>query len=135
MISSYEKEIKTNTECAVVEYEYKGKTVKLGICRYIQNDKAEDPERPSADSFETIASNRMYGYGYDDSSLKLVSITPVSREDLEKLTGVDWYDAGAEALEQDEWAKVIRTGSNKAIAANCAFQDQEFIDSEVDEID
>lgn len=135
MIKSYESEIKTNTECAVVEYEVNGKPVKLGICRYIQNDKAEDPERPSADSFLVIASNRMYGYGYDSSSMKLVSVTPVSREDLEKLTGVDWYDAGAEALEQDEWAKVIRTGSNKAIAANCAFQDQEFIDSEVDEID
>ena len=135
MITSYENEIKTNTECAVVEYEVDGRHLKLGICRYIQNDKATDPERPSADSFETIASNRMYGYGYDSSSLKLVSVTPVSREDLEKLTGVDWYDAGAEALEQDEWAKVIRTGSNKAIAATCALQDQEFINSEVDEID
>ena len=135
MISSYEKEIKTNTECAVVEYEFKGKPVKLGICRYIQNDKAVDPERPSADSFEIIASNRMYGYGYDDKYLKLVSVTPVSREDLEQLTGVDWYDAGAEALEQDEWAKIIRSGSSKAIAADCEHQDQEFIDSEIDEID
>lgn len=135
MITSYEKEIKTNTECAVVEYEFKGKPIKLGICRYIQNDKATDPERPSADSFETIASNRMYGYGYDTDSMKLVSVTPVSREDLEKLTGVDWYDAGAEALEQDEWAKIIRAGSSKAVVANCEHQDQEFIDSEVDEID
>lgn len=135
MIGSYEKEIKTNTECAVVEYEVDGRAIKLGICRYVQNDKATDPERPSADSFEKIASNRMYGYGYNSDSLKLVSCTPVDRVELEKLTGVDWYEAGSEALEQDEWAKVIRTGTSQRDAALMLNQDQEFIDSEVDEID
>ena len=136
MICSYEKEIKTNTECALVETVLDGtRKIIFGICRYVQNDKATDPERPSADSFETIADNRLYGIVGSGRDTKVVKVTPISAAELEKVTGVDSYDFGAEALEQDEWAKVVKAGSDKVIKVLADHADQEFIDSEVDEID
>ncbi len=135
MICSYEKEIKTNTECALVETLLDGKrTIILGICRYVKNDKATDPERPSADSFEKIASNRLYGIVGSGHDEKVVKVTPVSAAELETATGVDSYDFGTEALEQDEWAKVVKSGSDKVVKALADQADQDFIDSEVDEI-
>ena len=132
MICSYEKEIKTNTECALVETLLDGKRkVVFGICRYVQNDKATDPERPSADSFEKIASNRLYGIVGSGHDEKIVKVTPVSAAELEKATGVDWYTSGSEALEQDEWAKVIKAGSDKVIKVLADHAEQEFIDSEI----
>ena len=52
----------------------------------------------------------------------------------EQKTGVDWYTAGAEALEQDEWVKVISKGSDPAVKAIADHQDREFVEDEVDEI-
>jgi hypothetical protein len=136
MICSYKKEIKTNTECALVETVLDGtRKIIFGICRYVQNDKATDPERPSADSFETIASNRLYGIVGSGHDEEIVTVTPVSAAELEKVTGVDSYDFGTEALEQDEWAKVVKAGSDKVIKVLADHAEQEFIDSEVDEID
>lgn len=135
MIGSYEKEIKTNTECALVETLLDGtRKIIFGICRYVQNDKATDPERPSADSFETIADNRLYGIVGSGHDAKVVKVTPISAAELEKATGVDWYTSGSEALEQDEWAKVVKAGSDKVIKVLADQDEQDFIDSEVDEI-
>lgn len=135
MIKSYEAEIKSNTECATVEVLVDGTTkVVLGICRYIEGPGAEDKERPSADSFETIASNRIYGYFGNGHDVKIVKVDPIGRALLEQMTGVDWYTAGAEALEQDEWAKVISKGSDPTVKAIADFRDREFIEDEVDEI-
>ena len=129
MFVSYEtkKEIRTNTECATVEVLVDGETtIVLGICRYVQNDKAEDPERPSADSFEKIASNRIYGYFGAAYTKEIVKVTPVTASELEKLTGVDSYDFGSNALKHDEWAKVIRKGSDPRAKAIADHQDAEF---------
>lgn len=135
MISSYENEIRTNTECALVETLLDGtRKIIFGICRYVQNDKATDPERPSADSFEKIADNRLYGIVGCGHDTKVVKVTPVSAAELEKATGVDSYDFGTEALEQDEWAKVVKAGSDNVIKVLADHADQEFLDSEVDEI-
>lgn len=135
MICSYEKEIKTNTECALVETLLDGtRKIVFSICRYVQNDKASDPERPSADSFEKIASNRLYGIVGSGHDEKIVKVTPVSAAELEKATGVDWYTSGSEALEQDEWVKVVKTGSDRVLKAIADQDEQDFIDSEVDEI-
>lgn len=134
MIKSYESEIKSNTECATVEVLVDGKTkIVLGICRYIEGPGAEDPERPSADSFETIADNRIYGFYGNGHDVQIVKVDPIGRALLEQKTGVDWYTAGAEALEQDEWVKVISKGSDPKVKAIADHQDREFVADEVDE--
>lgn len=131
MFGTYTREIKIATECAVVAVLVDNKTpIRVGICRYVQSDAADDPDCESADSFEKIAKNRAYGLFGSGHDFTVTEVKPVSRDELEKLTGVDWYKFGSEALEQDQWTKVIRKGSDPTMKAIADYEDQEFEDDE-----
>lgn len=123
MIGGYRKEIGTNTQCAIVMGTLKdGRKIKFAVCRYVKNEFAEDKWRPSADSFKKIAENKAYEY-FGDTDFVPKRVKRVTKEELEKITGVDWYDFGKCALEQDQWAKLISGGIEQVIADHA---DKEF---------